>query len=103
MAANRATLLIMAGEGIGPEVLAQSRRAAEWLVAHRGLDVSIEEELYGIDAYKAYGRLLREEALPRMRAADAILFRATGSLTNAALPAEVRASGSLLGIRKSSA
>ncbi len=101
MPANRATLLIMAGEGIGPEVLAQSRRVAEWLIAHRGLAADIEEELYGIAAYKAHGRLFREEALPRMRAADAILFGATGSLANAALPAEVLKSGSLLRIRKS--
>ncbi|MFI4988437.1 MAG: 3-isopropylmalate dehydrogenase [Alphaproteobacteria bacterium] len=101
MAANRATLLIMAGEGIGPEVTAEARRVAEWFVAHRGFELAFEEELFGMDAYRAYGRLLREEALPRMKAADAILFGATGSLGYAALPAAARRGGSLLHIRKS--
>ena len=69
MAGNRATLLIMAGDGIGPEVLAESRRIAEWFILRRGLAAELTEELFGLAAYRKHGRLLREDALARMRAA----------------------------------
>ena len=101
MATNRATLLVMAGEGIGPEVVAEERRVAEWFIAERGLAAEIKTELYGIDAYRSHGRLLREEALPLMASADAILFGAAGGLAYTELPPEVRKGGSLLRIRKS--
>ncbi len=101
MAGNSATLLIMAGDGIGPEVLAQSRRIAEWFIHRRGLLAEFAEELFGLSAYRKHGRLLSEDALPRMRAADAILFGATGGLSYAELPPEVGKSDSLLRIRKS--
>ena len=101
MAGNRATLLIMAGDGIGPEVLAESRRIAEWFIRRRGLAAELTEELFGLAAYRKHGRLLGEDALPRMRSADAILFGATGGLSYAELPPEVGKSDSLLRIRKS--
>ena len=31
-------LLILPGDGIGPEVMAEVRKAIDWLVANRGLD-----------------------------------------------------------------
>ena len=101
MAGNRAHLLIMAGEGIGPEVVAEELRIAEWFRTERGLEAELATELYGIEAYRAHGRLLREEAIPLMAAADAVLFGAAGGLAYTELPPEVRKAGTLLRIRKS--
>jgi 3-isopropylmalate dehydrogenase len=101
MTSNRANLLIMAGEGIGPEVVAEELRVAEWFMAERGLAAELTTEPYGIEAYSTHGRLLREEAIPLMRAADAVLFGAAGGLAYTALPPEVRKAGTLLRIRKS--
>jgi 3-isopropylmalate dehydrogenase len=100
MPTNRGTLMILAGDGIGPEVMAEARRVAEWFIARRGLAARIEEEPYSAAAYHAYGTLLREAAIPRMKAADAVLFGATGSLALAHLPAEIRRAGSLSRIRR---
>ena len=49
------------GDGIGPEILAQSRRVVEWFAARRGLDIDLREELFGIPAWHAHGSLLRDE------------------------------------------
>jgi 3-isopropylmalate dehydrogenase len=100
MAARQATVLIMGGDGVGPEVTAEARRVLEWFIAKRGLPAAIEEELYGIDAYRAHGHLLREAALPRMREVDAVLFGATGGLAYADLPPAIRKAGALLRIRR---
>ncbi len=35
-------LLVLPGDGIGPEVTARARRVIDWFVAHRGLGVEIE-------------------------------------------------------------
>ncbi len=71
--------LILPGDGIGPEILAQTRRVVEWFAAHRGLAVDLREEHFGISAWHVHGSLLREETWAEIEAADAILFGAIGS------------------------
>jgi 3-isopropylmalate dehydrogenase len=72
-------LLILPGDGIGPEILAQTRRVVEWFAAHRGLAIDLREELFGLPAWHAHGSLLRDETWAEIEAADAILFGAIGS------------------------
>lgn len=72
-------LLILPGDGIGPEILAQTRRVVEWFAAHRGLAIDLREEYFGIPAWHAHGSLLRDETWSEIEAADAILFGAIGS------------------------
>jgi len=93
-------LLILAGDGIGPEILAEVRRVAEWFISERRLPIELREELYGISAWNAHGDLMRKETWDEIVAADAILFGATGSPKYDELPTEARKVDQLLRIRK---
>ena len=68
------TLLLLPGDGIGPEVTAQARRIAE-LVAP---DVAIEDGLVGGAAIDDGGEPLSAATLDRARRVDAILLGAVG-------------------------
>ena len=93
-------LLILAGDGIGREILAETRRVVEWFVAHRGLRLQLREELFGIDAWKRHGNLMRDETWAAVRESDAILFGAIGSPEYDAIPREQRRVDQLLRMRK---
>ena len=95
-----ARLLILAGDGIGPEILAEVRRVVEWFIVERHLAVELHEELFGISAWKAHGELMREETWNAIVAADAILFGAIGSPEYDKIPAEARKVDQLLRMRK---
>ena len=72
-------VLIMAGDGVGPEAMAEVKRVIDWFVANRGLRLELHEELYGISAWHAHGAVVRPEAWDLIDQADAILFGASGS------------------------
>ncbi len=72
-------VLILPGDGIGPEILAQTRRVVEWFAANRDLAIDLREEHFGIPAWRAHGSLLRDETWAEIEAANAILFGAIGS------------------------
>jgi 3-isopropylmalate dehydrogenase len=95
-----ARLLILAGDGIGPEIMAEVRRVVEWLVSHRGLRLDLREELFGIAAWKAHANLMREETWSEILEADAILFGAIGSPDYDAIPPEHRKVDYLLRMRR---
>lgn len=93
-------ILILAGDGIGPEIMRQTRRVVEWFIAHRGVRMELQEELFGISAWKAHGHLMRDETWKAVVASDAILFGATGSPEYAAIPKEHNKFDQLLRMRK---
>jgi 3-isopropylmalate dehydrogenase len=71
-------ILILAGDGIGPEVMREARRVIDWLERRRGLRFDIEEDLVGGAAIEARGTPLSESTLALAKAADAVLFGAVG-------------------------
>ena len=93
-------VLILAGDGIGSEVLAQVRRVVDWFMAERGLAIDLHEEAFGISAWKAHGSLMREQTWNEIVAADAILFGAVGAPEYESIPAEMRKVDQLLRMRK---
>ncbi len=93
-------VLILAGDGIGPEIMAQTRRVVEWFVAKRGIRMELQEELFGISAWKAHRHLMRDETWKAVVESDAILFGATGSPEYAAIPPEHNKFDQLLRMRK---
>jgi 3-isopropylmalate dehydrogenase len=95
-----ARVLILAGDGVGPEVLGQVRRVAEWFIAERGVPIDLREELFGVSAWKAHGSLMRDETWAEIVASDAILFGAIGSPDDEGVPAEARKVNPFLRIRK---
>ncbi|MFC1774546.1 isocitrate/isopropylmalate family dehydrogenase, partial [Pseudomonadota bacterium] len=70
-------ILILPGDGIGPEIVGEALKVLEKLRAD-GLDVVLEHGLVGGSAYDAKGHPLPEETLQQARAADAILLGAVG-------------------------
>ena len=92
-------LLILAGDGIGPEILAQTRRVVEWFALNRGIRLELHEELFGIAAWKRHGHLMRDATWQAVLASDAILFGAIGSPDYASIPHEQRQVDQLLRMR----
>ena len=71
------SLLILPGDGIGPEVMAEVRRVIDWFGA-RGRPFEVEEDLVGGCSYEAHGTPLTDAAMARAQAADAVLLGAVG-------------------------
>ncbi len=87
---------LLPGDGIGPEVIAQSRRVLDAL----DLGIAFEEALVGGVAYKATGHPLPSETLEIALRADAILFGAVGDPSCDALERHLRPEQAILGLRK---
>jgi 3-isopropylmalate dehydrogenase len=96
---NMFKVAVVGGEGIGPEVTAQSHRVLNWFVANRGVPVTVREAQYGLIPYLATGKVLPEDTVEAMGEADAILWGATGGPETKEVPAAARKAGSLLGMR----
>ncbi len=77
MGSNR-RVLILAGDGIGPEVMAQVERVMEWLAARRSFSFEVGSGLVGGASYEAHGTPLSDETMADALAADAVLFGAVG-------------------------
>ena len=93
-------MIVLPGDGIGPEVMAEAVRVLDWFSERRGLEANVAHELHGSAAYRVHGRVITDEVLADMMAADAVLFGATGGPDYDAIPAEIKLAGSLLSIRK---
>lgn len=71
-------LVILPGDGIGPEIVAQAEKVLSWLQTHAGLDIEVEHDLIGGQAYDAYGVPFADETLEKCRSATAILMGSVG-------------------------
>jgi 3-isopropylmalate dehydrogenase len=89
-------IALLAGDGIGPEVIAETLRVLDAL----GLDLSFEEALVGGAAYHATGHPLPPAKLDLARRADAILFGAVGDPRCDSLERALRPEQAILGLRK---
>jgi 3-isopropylmalate dehydrogenase len=94
-----AKLLILAGDGIGTEIMREARRVAEWFAARPGANLMLDEALFGIAAWRAEGAVLSDATWAKIEACDAILFGAIGSPDYDLIPPERRQRDSLLRIR----
>jgi len=97
---NMIKVAVVGGEGIGPEVTAQSHRILNWFAAKRGVPVTLREAQYGLIPYLATGKVLPEDTVEAMDEADAILWGATGGPETKEVPAAARKAGSLLSLRR---
>ena len=92
-------ILVLPGDGIGPEIVAEATKVLDRLRADFGLDVEIEEGLVGGAAYDAKGHPLPGETLEKARAADAILLGAVGGPQYEQVERDLRPERGLLGLR----
>ncbi|MCG5514301.1 3-isopropylmalate dehydrogenase [Ectothiorhodospira shaposhnikovii] len=92
-------ILILPGDGIGPEIVAEATRLLNALKDRFGLAVELEEAPIGGAGYDAAGKPLPDETLALARAADAILLGAVGGPRYDQLAWELRPERGLLAIR----
>jgi 3-isopropylmalate dehydrogenase len=99
MAANR-KILSLPGDGIGPEVMRQVNRVAEWFDKKRIASFDMTEDLVGGAAFDKYGTPLAEETMKRAMETDAVLFGAVGGPKWDNLPFAQKPERGLLRLRK---
>jgi 3-isopropylmalate dehydrogenase len=99
MASNR-KLLLLPGDGIGPECLGEVARVVEWLGQRRLASFDVEQGLVGGAAIDAHGMPLADATLDRAMAADAVLLGAVGGPKWDELPFEIKPERGLLRLRK---
>jgi 3-isopropylmalate dehydrogenase len=92
-------LLLLPGDGIGTEVMAEAKRVIGWFNA-RGRGFEYEEDLVGGAAYDAHGKAVSDATMKRALAADAVLFGAVGGPKWDNVPFDVRPEAGLLRLRK---
>lgn len=72
------SVLVMEGDGIGPEIIAEARKVLEAVSQQDNLELEFVEGMLGGRAYDKYGHPYPEETKAKARAADAILFGSVG-------------------------
>ncbi|MCC2681474.1 MAG: 3-isopropylmalate dehydrogenase [Nitrosospira multiformis] len=92
-------IAILAGDGIGPEIVAQAVRVLETLRSD-GLKLELEQGLLGGCAVDAAGEPFPEATRTLVAEADAVILGAVGGPRYDALPRQLRPEQGLLGIRK---
>ena len=94
------SLLILPGDGIGPEVMAEVRKVIDWYGAKRDLTFDVSEDLVGGAAYDAHGTPLHDDTMARAQAVDAVLLGAVGGPKYDVLDFSVKPERGLLRLRK---
>ncbi len=92
-------IAILAGDGIGPEIVAEALKLLECLRRDFGLEAELEPASIGGAGYDEHGDPLPETTLQLCRAADAILFGAIGGPQYDQLERELRPEKGLLRLR----
>ena len=94
-----ARILVLPGDGIGPEIVAEALKVLEALNREAGVALEVERSPIGGAAFDAHGVPLPEETLERARACDAILLGAVGGPKWDALERDLRPERGLLSLR----
>ncbi|MES9931645.1 MAG: 3-isopropylmalate dehydrogenase [Candidatus Sedimenticola sp. PURPLELP] len=93
-------ILVLPGDGIGQEIVAEAVKVLACLRDDYGLDIDMDEALIGGTAYDAAGTPLPEATLDLAKESDAILLGAVGGTQWESLDYSVRPERGLLGLRK---
>src|SRR6056297_603813 len=94
------SLLILPGDGIGPEVMAEVTKIIDWYGAKRDMPFDVSEDLVGGVAYDAHGTPLHDDTMARAQAADAVLLGAVGGPAYDSLDFSLKPERGLLRLRK---
>jgi 3-isopropylmalate dehydrogenase len=95
-----AHVVVLAGDGVGPEVTAQAVRVLERVSVKHGLGLEFENALIGGAAYDAVGSPLPDATVAACKASTGILLGAVGGPKWADIPVQHRPEQGLLAIRK---
>ena len=93
-------LLLLPGDGIGPEIMAEAEKAIALLSKAGVAKFETQKGLVGGAAYDAHGVAISEDDMTRAHAADAVLLAAVGGPNWDGVPYDVRPEAGLLRLRK---
>ena len=93
-------LLLLPGDGIGPEVMGEVKRLIDWLDAQGIAHFETEQRLVGGAAYDASKQSITDATMAKATAADAVIFGAVGGPKWDSVPYEARPEAGLLRLRK---
>jgi 3-isopropylmalate dehydrogenase len=93
-------LLLLAGDGIGPEVMAEVKRLLGFYAKKGVADFRTEDGLVGGAAYDAHNVAVTEETMAKAYSCDAVIFGAVGGPKWDKVPFEARPEAGLLRLRK---
>lgn len=93
-------LLLLPGDGIGPEVMAEVERLVSWLNAKGSVTFNVEKDLVGGCAYDMHGQAISDETMNRALDSDAVMLGAVGGPKWDGVPYDVRPEAGLLRLRK---
>ena len=94
------SLLILPGDGIGPEVMTEVRKVIDWFGANRDLAFDVSEDLVGGAAYDEHGVPLTDATMEKAQEVDAVLLGAVGSPKYDDLDFSLKPERGLLRLRK---
>ena len=94
------SILILAGDGIGPEVMDEVKKIITWYGDKRGLAFDVTEDLVGGAAYDAHGVPLTDETMAKAQEVDAVMLGAVGGPKYDVLDFSVKPERGLLRLRK---
>ncbi len=94
------SILFLPGDGIGPEVSAETQRVVGWFARKRNFQCTITEDLVGGVAYERHGVPATDEMIGKAKVADAVLFGAVGGPRWDGLPFESKPERGILRLRK---
>ena len=93
-------LLLLPGDGIGPEVMGEVKKLIAWMNGHGMGTFETEEGLVGGSCYDAHKVSITEETMAKAHAADAVIFGSVGGPKWDSVPYDVRPEAGLLRLRK---
>ena len=97
---NTKNILMLPGDGIGPEVMAEVKKVIDWSNDKRDTGFVVEEDLIGGACFDAHGCAVTDETMDKAQAADAILLGAVGGPKWDNVAREHRPEAGLLRLRK---
>jgi 3-isopropylmalate dehydrogenase len=93
-------LLLLPGDGIGPEVMAEVKKLISFLAKAGIAHFEFEEGLVGGAAYDAHKVAITDDTMAKAKAADAVIFGAVGGPQWDSVPYDARPEAGLLRLRK---
>jgi len=93
-------LLLLPGDGIGPEVMGEVERLVAWINARGLASIETETDLVGGCAYDAHGEAISDTTMDRAMGADAVMLGAVGGPQWDGVPYDQRPEAGLLRLRK---
>ena len=75
---KKSKILLLPGDGIGPEVIAEVKKIIEWFNSNKSLDFEIDQDLVGGAAYDKHGTPITDEAFYKAQESAAVILGAVG-------------------------